>query len=76
MELIYLASQASFAAVLTRLIQVLCLEVTWIRLLCIAGSAIPACFFLPNFFTNRSQESTRFDPVTAVATSHNHKQAT
>lgn len=72
----YLASQASFAAVLTQLIQVLCLKVTWICLLCIADIAIPACFLVPNFFPDRSQESNRFHPVTAVATPHNHKQAT
>lgn len=56
-------------------IWVSCRKVTWIRPRCTAGSAIPACIFLPTF-PDRSQASTGFGPVSGVATPYNHKQAT
>lgn len=56
-------------------IWVSCRKVTWIRPCCTAGSAIPACIFLPTF-PDRSQASTGFGPVSGVATPCNHKQAT
>lgn len=64
--LIHLFSPANPSAVLT--LHYPGAKGGWIPALCIAGRTIPACLFLPSFFPNRSQESTRSDPLTAVAT--------